>query len=442
MANVNDTLGVAGHVERERNAVSEARIEDEDKKAILEFADHREVNEGVAPTTLRDDIGNLRRSAERAEKPLLGFESIKDVNQFLKRNGAEHSVSEPSNDNYRKALRLFFEWADDDPDYPAFEWWEEIHIPTRDPDPLDPAEVLSLEEVRELRRAADHAREKALIEFLADSGMRISAACQLRRGDIRGLDGNSPTFRVNPQGRSQKGMKAVPRPIIKSTIWLRKYLNEFHPDDHADAPVFAVRDYAEREREDGAISNSGVSNILKRTAERAGIDRDRVHPHAFRHVAVTRMKRDLDLDWDDIAHMTGWSDKSISRMKGVYAHLTTEEKNERIWNAATDASGGVEPEPGGEPEHVDCHNCGREIEARWSVCPECEARQDGRAEPTVPLSDVDEWMARSLLPMAQAIEQVEDELGVDLGLSEHQDALAALRARNVELGEPIKEGDG
>lgn len=379
MADVTDTLGVVGHVERERRAVDQADIDDRDRAAVLEFADHREVNEGVAPTTLRDDIGNLRRVAERAEKPLLEFESVKDATAFLKLNNAEYGVSEASNDNYRKVLRVFFEWVDSDPDLGPYEWWEDIHIPTRQPDPLDPQEVLSEEEIQELRDVADHAREKAFIEFLADTGMRLSAACQLRRRDLRGLDGGNPEFRVNRDGLSQKGMQAVFRPVIDSTIPLRTYLNEYHPDDHPDAPVFAVKDYETRERDDGAISNAGMASKLKKTAEAAGIDRDRVHPHAFRHVAVTRMRREHGLDWDQIAHMTGWSDKSIARMKGVYLHLTNEEKNEGIRRKAGAAGATKEPDEDDAPKSTECHNCEREIEARWSVCPHCEARSDARS---------------------------------------------------------------
>lgn len=413
MVSTTDAHGMADQVERERQNLADADIDDDDRKAIEQFTDHREVNENLALSTVRTDLSTLRRCAERADTPLLNFKSVKDANNLLKTNATEYDVSDTSNDNYRKALRVFFGWINNDPDYGQYEWWENIKIPSREPDPLDPTEVLTVDDVRTLREAADHPREKALIEFLADTGMRIAAALQLLRGDVDGLDGNRPTVSVNREGESQKGMDPLPRPVIKSKRWLRQYLNQYHPDNHPKAPVFATKRYDQRDRDNAAIHPTTTINKLKNIAECAGIDKDRVSNHAFRHVATTRMRRDMDMDWDDIAHRTGWSEHSLSRMKEIYAHLTNEDKNDRIWEAAGAESESADTEPATTPE---CDNCGRDLEPEDRFCPGCGADQEAvpdTKQTTLTVEEADAYMGEMFSGMVQ---QFGEETGMNIEL--------------------------
>lgn len=269
--------------------------------------------------------------------------------------------------------------------------------------------------------------------------MRIAAALQLKRGDIRGLDGNRPTFKPNREGEAQKGIEPLPRPIIHSQIWLRRYLNEYHPEDHPEAPVFAVHDYDTRERENTALHPTTVRNNLKDLGERAGIDRDRVYAHTFRHVAVTRMRRDLEMDWDDIAHRTDWSDRSLSHMKEVYAHLTNEEKNHRVFDAA-----GREPEEERDdlqPAEMSCFTCGLDLQPDWDTCPRCSTNQDAaRASAddteTIPVDQIDEYMSAVL---TGAFGQFEEEAGVDLELDDPERLLEEVKQQRRGSNSPTTQ---
>jgi len=404
MVRTDDAHSMRDRLDKARENLAEADIDDRDRTAISQFADHREINEGVAHSTLRDDIEDLRRLSERADRHLIEFESVKDANAVLKRNAREYDVSERSNDNYRKAIRVFFEWLDEDDDHDAYGWWDEVTIPSRETKSLDPDEVLSPAEVEQLRQAATHAREKALIEFLADTGMRITAALQLRRRDVSDLDTRQPTVATNRDGAGQKGMDPLPRPIIHSAQHLRVYLNEHHPDDHPRAPVFASKYYGGRDRENGAIHPTTTSQKLKSIAKEAGINRDRVNNHAFRHVAVTRMRRDMNMDWDDIAHRTGWSQQSLSRMKEVYAHLSNQDKNDRIWAAA---GRDVDDNDADTPTFTECVNCGAEIATTARVCPQCGADQDAEwreQQLRRALAELDPETADQLIAAVESIE--------------------------------------
>lgn len=369
MADVNDVHDMRGQRDRAREKLLEADIADSDRRAIDEFADHRIVNEGRSPGTVRDDIGNLRRIAERANKPLLSFDSVKDATAFFERNRREFEVSPKSNDNYRAKLRVFFEWLDTDGDYGTFEFYDDIKIPTRDVDPVDAKQMLSPDEVTEIREACPRSRDKAFVEFLADTGMRVAAALQIRRGDIKDLDSRTPTFTPNADGVSQKGLTIEPRPIIHSQRWLRQYLRHSHPDESDQAPLFPVFAYESREPGNRAVSPSSMQSLLNRRAESAGLERSRVHPHAFRHVATTRMRRDLEMNWDDIQHRTGWSPSSIHRMKKIYSHVTAEEKNDRIFTQVglVDSSDSEDP----ESMFTECTDCGQVLTNSDNYCSNC-----------------------------------------------------------------------
>lgn len=373
MADVDDVHNRSGRVKREYHNLETADIPDADRAAIEAFANHRQFNEEVASSTLVSDMATLKRSAERAHKPLVDFEGADDTNRILKTNRVDFEVSESSNRNYSRALRVFFRWLDGNPAHDSYEWWESVEIPHQPVEPLDPKALLTVDEVRELRQASDHPRETAFVEFLADTGLRITAALQLKRGGIDGLDSPNPTATPNSDGLGQKGIDPLPLPIIQSQPHLRVWLNQYHPEDHPEAPVFCVKDYFHRDRSNTAMSTSRARDQLKELADLAGLDRSRIHPHAFRHVATTRMRRDMGMDWTDIGHRTGWSENTLSRMKQLYGHLSQEDKNERVFAAA-----GRAPAPGedDEPVFVTCESCRREISADARFCPDCGADQE------------------------------------------------------------------
>jgi integrase/recombinase XerD len=68
-------------------------------------------------------------------------------------------------------------------------------------------------------------------------------------------------------------------------------------------------------------------NIIKETAAEAGITK-RVHPHCFRHKAITTWVLDK-LSEQEIKHRAGWS-KGSTQMFKIYANFTDAEINQGI----------------------------------------------------------------------------------------------------------------
>ena len=119
-------------------------------------------------------------------------------------------------------------------------------------------------------------RDVALVELLLGTGLRISEALALRRGDVT-LGARSGEVRV------RRGKGGVSRTVpLTATVRraLRDYL-ELYPDLGKDDPLWVG--------ERGALkSPSGVFRLLKKYARFAGVDETAVSPHVLRHTFATR----------------------------------------------------------------------------------------------------------------------------------------------------------
>ncbi|OYR82754.1 hypothetical protein DJ84_09675 [Halorubrum ezzemoulense] len=336
MADVNDTNSTRAKFEREQELLEDADIDEDDRRAIREFVTHRRQMEDKSLNTLISDIGNLRRAAERAETPLLEMD-IGDARAFVgllaapKKSGGYGLDPDGSGMfGYKRVLRVFFQWLDEEPHYGEYDFGERISLPDRNTkeETISKDDLLNEDEIEQLKRACMNNRDPVLIDFLADVGARVSLATSLRVGDIDGLNTPRPTFSPNTDALSLKGVRDVSYPILYSRAELREWVNRNHPDHtgpngraHDEAPLFpVVEHYDPDDREMMAAHTSTVRKSMKRAADRAGLDVERVHPHHFRHVFMTRIS-DSELNDRDIEHMSMLVDDRM-RMRDRYDHTT------------------------------------------------------------------------------------------------------------------------
>lgn len=189
MANVNDTNNTQGKLENQWEMLYEADIDDRDRDAIEQFVRlHRQNVENCKPTTLINDLSMLRNTSKRAGTPLVEM-SMTDVRQFLGTLTAPKSQDgyglDPDGSglrSYKRALRVFFNWLDDQEDFGSFEFADDIDLPSGTSSRVNEEQLLDEEDITALKEAARNQRDKALIEFLADTAARISMASQLRVG--------------------------------------------------------------------------------------------------------------------------------------------------------------------------------------------------------------------------------------------------------------------
>lgn len=133
-------------------------------------------------------------------------------------------------------------------------------------------------------------RDKAVLLFFAFTGRRRSEIANLRIGDLN-LQAKPPTYTVKAKGNKTQTYE-MPEIVLQAlrAYWLAAgRVGQLHPDagvftPSVDGALTATLD------PDRPISGRLVTAILKRAAQRAGVNPDQMRVHGLRHMAA----RDLD----------------------------------------------------------------------------------------------------------------------------------------------------
>jgi integrase/recombinase XerD len=170
---------------------------------------------------------------------------------------------------------------------------------------------LSLEEVDRLLAQPDVStprglRDKALIEVLYATGLRVSELISLRAGDLNLEDGYLTCI--------GKGDKQRMVPLGQEAIaWVRRYIREGRPGllKNKTSPWLFVN-----ARDGGALSRVGFWKVLKAYGTQAGVSRE-LSPHVLRHSFATHLL-DRGADLRMIQVMLGHADLSTTQ---IYTHV-------------------------------------------------------------------------------------------------------------------------
>jgi integrase/recombinase XerD len=169
---------------------------------------------------------------------------------------------------------------------------------------------LSLEEVESLLEVPSvnsllGLRDKALLEFLYATGLRISELTSLNIGEV---NLNSGWLKVRGKGHRER-MVPLGGEAIK---WISKYLKERKEEKKRSAPLFCNR-YGKR------LSRQSCWKIVKKYAGRAGITKV-ISPHTLRHSFATHLLS-ADADLRSVQELLGHVNISTTQ---IYTHITQE----------------------------------------------------------------------------------------------------------------------
>jgi integrase/recombinase XerD len=287
--------------------------------AIDAFCDALWLEQGLAANTLaayRGDLGLFARWLASSGRCGLEQAGEAEVMAYL---AARFAGSKASASNRRLvALRRFYAWQvregrrADDPTLKL----ERARQPARRPSTLSEAQVEALLEAPALDQALG-LRDRAMLELLYASGLRVSELVGLRIADlsldegvVRVVRGKGGKDRLVPFGE-------------QASQWLRRYLDAARAELLHGAPsdfVFVTARSAGRGRGAPAgMTRQMFWTRLRALAHRAGIDSP-LSPHTLRHAFATHLL-DHGADLRVVQLLLGHADISTTQ---IYTHVARE----------------------------------------------------------------------------------------------------------------------
>jgi integrase/recombinase XerD len=291
--------------------------------AIAAFLNYIKVERGLSANTISAYERDLRKFAAFAQKQGLQLEAVTrdDIVEFLSSLYRAHLDSRSVSRNLVAVRNLFrFALAEE-----AVSGDPTMNLESPKVRKLLPS-YLRMEEVDRLMAQPDLAtpygvRDKAIIELLYSTGMRVSELVNLRVSDLEmrmgclRCIGKGDKERLVPVGR--KALAAV-----------QQYLAEARPELlRAGRPGAPPPQSLFINRSGNRISRIGIWRILTQHGRRAGI-RANLSPHKLRHSFATHLlERGADLR--SVQLMLGHADISTTQ---IYTHVI-EERLKQIYKA-------------------------------------------------------------------------------------------------------------
>ena len=190
--------------------------------------------------------------------------------------------------------------------------------PTRDPDVEGFLALLAARRAPKTVEAyRGDLRDRALVELLYGAGLRVSEALGLEKG---GVDLERRLVRCIGKG-SKERVVPIGRPAVDA---LRRYLARGRPFlDRRHRPELFLN------ARGGALTRAGAFLILRRLAERAGLEPERIHPHLLRHSFATHLLEG-GADLRSVQEMLGHADLSTTEL---YTHVSDRRRREVYFQA-------------------------------------------------------------------------------------------------------------
>lgn len=266
-------------------------------KLIREFLEYCEIERGHSQLTIRNYDHYLSRFLEFAEKAGVATPEKIDlelVRQWRLELNRLERMSRATQNYHLIALRSFLKYlAKRDIQTLAAEKIELADTPERQVTFLDENELERLLAAPDLRKPTG-ARDKAILEVLFSTGLRVSELANLKRTEIN-LD--SGEFAVRGKG----GKVRVVFLSDAAKQWLERYLKSRQDDTPTVFPI-TVRQ---------------IQRVVDGHARKAGIVK-KVHPHTLRHSMATDLLQG-GADLRSVQSLLGHASVTTTQ---IYTHVT------------------------------------------------------------------------------------------------------------------------
>lgn len=337
--------------------ISDSGVASENKTALIEF-DRYNKTAGKSGSTRFNYLNTLRRLAEFREKRTFKEMTREDIQDFIdymdtKSNGKSKSM-------HRINTKAFFKWLEgEDEDYPKKVSWINNKAKSLRAKSVQPSDLPTEDDIERMIKSCDLPRDRLIISLLGELGFRAGELESIRLKDVQFFDDYAI---VTVNGKTgQRSLRAYgSAPLIKMVYTMHPdYTGDPKHDRYSDSPLFM-----NSAKKHNPLGYMGIYKVIKEAANAAGLKN--MHPHLFRHAALTRMGRHMTDP--ELRVFAGWS--GGSQQTKTYCHLTAGDIQER--------QGQIE---GRETKKTDikeafrktakCGRCGNENEGKAKFCAIC-----------------------------------------------------------------------
>lgn len=269
--------------------------DDKRQKAIQMFIVTKKV-EGCTESTIHYYMGTLGRFFNEINQRLEEI-TADQIRYYLAVRATRDKLSKTSQDNELRVLKSFFRWCSGE-EYIGRNPTENIKAVKKEKRIKRPFSETELELIRE---KAGSKRDKAIVEVLYSTGVRVSELCGMDRSDI--ADDEIVVF-----GKGEKERTVYLN--ARARIAISEYLKTRTDSETA---LFVGEKTKKR------LAKNSVERILKELGKNAGVPN--CHPHRFRRTAGTiALNRGMPLE--QVQRMLGHEDIATTT---IYAR--SEERN-------------------------------------------------------------------------------------------------------------------
>lgn len=236
----------------------------QDSNLLFLFLQSKEI-EGCSSGTITYYRSVLEKMTKRIGKPFPQI-STEDLRNYLTIYQTNNNPSKVTLDNIRRIMSSFFSWLEDE-DYIIKSPVRRIK---RIKTPISVKETFNDEQIELLRDSCCNLRNRAIIELLSSTGIRIGELINLDREDINFTERECVVL-----GKGNKERRVYFD--TKTKIHLQRYLESRKDNNPA---LFVVLNKTNKRITKGAIE-SQLRSIGKE------LNIGRVHPHKFRRTLAT-----------------------------------------------------------------------------------------------------------------------------------------------------------
>ena len=238
--------------------------------------------EGCSDKSISYYKSTIINALKKIEKEVVHV-TTDDLRGYLNDYQAESGASKVTVDNIRRILSSFFSWLEEE-NYIVKSPVRRIHKVKVG---KTVKETYTDEALEQMRDQCSNARDLALIDLLASTGMRVGELVKLNRSDI---DYQNRECIVTGKGDKQRKVYFDAR----TKIHLQKYVNS-RTDTNEALFVSLLAPY-------NRLQISGVEIRLRQLGHELNIPK--VHPHKFRRTLAT-MAIDKGMPIEQVQHLLG-----------------------------------------------------------------------------------------------------------------------------------------